>query len=83
MCVRAPGGAYELATGPVVAGALLLEGDIAMGANLIPVLLPGVVAAAIGYTMIVGICSWGGIPTTPVTVPDARLFSSSIRPSNE
>ena len=56
--------------GPVVAGALLLEGGIAMGANLIPVLLPGVVAAAIGYTMIVGIGSWGGIPTTPLTVPD-------------
>ena len=56
--------------GPIVAGALLLEGGIAMGANLIPVLLPGVVAAALGYTMIVGIGSWSGIPTTPLTVPD-------------
>jgi H+/Cl- antiporter ClcA len=63
--------------GPVVAGALLLEGGIAMGANLIPVLLPGVVAAAIGYTMIVGIGSWGGIPTTPLTIPDLPAYPNT------
>jgi H+/Cl- antiporter ClcA len=63
--------------GPVVAGALLLEGGIAMGANLIPVLLPGVVAAALGYTMVVGIGSWGGIPTTGLTVPDLPAYPNT------
>jgi len=63
--------------GPIVAGALLLEGGIAMGANLIPVLLPGVVAAAIGYTMIVGIGSWGGIPTEPMTIPDLPAYPNT------
>jgi len=63
--------------GPVVAGVLLLEGGITLGAQLIPVLLPGVVAAAIGYLIIVGVGSWSGIPTESLTVPDLPAYPNA------
>ena len=47
--------------GPIVAGMLLVEGGLAMGKALLPVLLPGLVAAAIGYTVFVGLGDWGGL----------------------
>jgi H+/Cl- antiporter ClcA len=40
--------------GPLVAGMLLVEAGVGMGAALIPMLLPGLVAAAIGYLIFVG-----------------------------
>ncbi len=63
--------------GPVVAGALLLEAGIALGSNLIPVLLPGAVAAAIGYTIIVGVGSWSGIPMSGLSVPDLPAYPNT------
>ena len=63
--------------GPIVAGVLLLEGGITLGAQLIPVLLPGIVAAAIGYLIIVGVGSWGGIPTEALTVPDLPAYPNA------
>ena len=63
--------------GPIVAGVLLLEGGITLGAQLIPVLLPGLVAAAIGYLIIVGVGSWGGIPTEALTVPDLPAYPNA------
>ena len=56
--------------GPLVAGMLLVEAGIGMGAALIPVLLPGLVAAAVGYVLFLGFGSWGGLNHTALTVPD-------------
>jgi hypothetical protein len=56
--------------GPLVAGMLMVEAGAArLGAALIPALLPGLVAAAIGYVMFVGLGSWGGLNATPLAVP--------------
>ena len=37
--------------GPLVAGMLLVEGGLGMGTALVPLLLPGLVAAAVGYVL--------------------------------
>lgn len=63
--------------GPVVAGALLLEAGIGLGSTLVPVLLPGAVAAAVGYTVIVGVGSWSGIPTSGLAVPDLPAYPNT------
>jgi H+/Cl- antiporter ClcA len=55
--------------GPLVAGILVLEAGIAAGAALVPVLLPGLVAAAVGYVLFVGLGDWGGLHETPLAVP--------------
>jgi H+/Cl- antiporter ClcA len=55
--------------GPLVAGVLLLEGGIGLGASLIPVLLPGFVAAAVGYLVIIGFGDWGGLDVPGLAVP--------------
>ncbi len=55
--------------GPLVAGFLLLEGGLAAGASLLPALLPGLMAAAVGYVLFVGLGSWGGLDQTSLVVP--------------
>jgi len=55
--------------GPLVAGVLLVEAGVAMGAALIPILVPGLVAAAVGYVLFVGLGDWGGIEQAALTVP--------------
>jgi H+/Cl- antiporter ClcA len=56
--------------GPIVAGILLVEASAAqLGAALIPTLLPGLVAAACGYVVFVGLGDWGGLDTVPLAVP--------------
>jgi H+/Cl- antiporter ClcA len=60
--------------GPVVAGMLLVEGGVAMGAALLPLLLPGLVAAAIGYVVFIGFGSWGGLDTQGLVVPNLPLY---------
>jgi H+/Cl- antiporter ClcA len=55
--------------GPLVAGFLLLEAGLAAGASLLPALLPGLIAAAVGYVLFVGLGSWGGLNQTSLTVP--------------
>jgi H+/Cl- antiporter ClcA len=56
--------------GPIVAGLLVLESGLPMGAALLPVLLPGLVAAAVGYLIFVGFGDWGGLGTPGLVVPD-------------
>jgi len=58
--------------GPVVGGMMMVESGIGMGLGsmLLPVLLPGFVAAAIGYVLYVGFGSWGGINAQGLVVPD-------------
>jgi len=60
--------------GPIVAGMLLVEGGVAMGAALLPLLLPGLVAAAIGYLVFIGFGSWGGLETQGLVVPNLPLY---------
>ena len=40
---------------------LLLESGVGLGAMAIPALLPGFVAAAVGYLIFVGFGDWGGL----------------------
>jgi len=55
--------------GPLVAGMLLIEAGIGMGSALIPALLPGLVAAAVGYLIFEGLGTWGGLHETALKVP--------------
>ena len=55
--------------GPLVAGVLLLEASVGLGAAAIPVLLPGLVAAAVGYLIFIGFGDWGGLHETALAVP--------------
>ena len=60
--------------GPIVAGMLLVEGGVAMGAALLPLLLPGLVAAAVGYLVFIGFGSWGGLDAQGLVVPNLPLY---------
>jgi H+/Cl- antiporter ClcA len=63
--------------GPVVAGVMMMEGALGMGSAVIPVLLPGFVAAAVGYLIIVGIGSWGGLDVPGLSVPDLPAYEGA------
>jgi chloride channel protein, CIC family len=63
--------------GPLVAGLLLLEAGLAAGTALTPALIPGLVAAAIGYVLFVGIGTWGGIHETKLAVPDLPVYQGT------
>jgi hypothetical protein len=57
-----------------------------LGAMLVPALLPGFVAAAIGYVIFVGFGNWGGLETAGLAVPNLPLYdgpgsSTSSSPS--
>jgi H+/Cl- antiporter ClcA len=54
--------------GPLVAGLLLMEAGIGMGPALVPALLPGLVAAACGYVIFLGLGDWGGLGTPSLAV---------------
>ena len=60
--------------GPLVASMLLLESGIGLGAALIPALIPGLVAAAIGYLIFVGFGDWGGIEQFELAVPGLPAY---------
>jgi H+/Cl- antiporter ClcA len=60
--------------GPLVAGMLLVEGGLSSGAALVPALLPGLVAAAVGYLLFVGLGDWGGLSSTTLSVPDLPTY---------
>jgi H+/Cl- antiporter ClcA len=63
--------------GPLVAGILLLEGGLAAGTALLPALLPGLVAAAVGYLLFVGLGSWGGLDQAGLAVPGLPLYDGT------
>lgn len=63
--------------GPLVAGLLLMEAGLGMGAGLLPVLLPGLVAAACGYVIFLGLGDWGGLGTTSLAVPDLPAYEGT------
>jgi H+/Cl- antiporter ClcA len=61
--------------GPVVGGVLMVEGGLGMGSALIAVLLPGFVAAAIGYVIFLGLGSWGGLDAQAIAVPGLPVYN--------
>ena len=60
--------------GPLVASMLLLESGVGLGAMLIPALVPGLVAASIGYLIFIGFGDWGGIEQASLSVPGLPAY---------
>lgn len=66
--------------GPLVAGVLLLEAGLSAGAALLPGLIPGLVAASIGYIMFEGLGDWGGLHETGLNIPGLPPYTeTSVR----
>jgi H+/Cl- antiporter ClcA len=63
--------------GPIVGGVLMVEAGVGLGAALIPTLLPGFVAAAVGYLVFVGFGDWGGLDAPGLAVPDLALYEGT------
>ena len=62
--------------GPVVGGVLMMEGAIGFGASTIRILLPGFVAAAVGYLIFIGLGDWGGLHAQALTVPGLPPYTA-------
>ena len=60
--------------GPLVASMLLLESGVGLGAMLIPALVPGLVAASVGYLIFIGFGDWGGIEQASLSVPGLPAY---------
>jgi H+/Cl- antiporter ClcA len=64
--------------GPIVAGVLMVESAAAgLGAAMLPVLLPGFVAAAVGYVIIIGFGDWGGLDVPGLAVPSLPPYEGT------
>jgi H+/Cl- antiporter ClcA len=63
--------------GPLVGAMLMIEAGIGMGAALIPVLLPGFVAAAVGYVLFIGFGSWGGLDAQALAFPGLPAYEGT------
>jgi H+/Cl- antiporter ClcA len=63
--------------GPLVAGMLMVEGALAMGSRVLGILLPGLVAAAIGYLIFVGLGDWGGLNAPGLVVGDLPAYEGT------
>jgi chloride channel protein, CIC family len=63
--------------GPVVGGMMLVESGLAMGKRLLAILVPGFVAAAIGYVLFVGLGDWGGLATQGLAVPNLPAYNGT------
>jgi len=63
--------------GPLVGGMLMVEGGLETGALLLPLILPGFVAAAIGYVIFVGLGNWGGIAVQGLVVPNLPPYEGT------
>ena len=64
--------------GPIVAGVLIVESAAAgLGAAMLPVLLPGFVAAAVGYVVIIGFGDWGGLDVPGLAVPSLPPYEGT------
>jgi H+/Cl- antiporter ClcA len=61
--------------GPLVGGVLMLEGGVGMGAAILPVLIPGFVASALGYVIFLGLGSWGGLNEQAISVPGLPVYN--------
>jgi H+/Cl- antiporter ClcA len=63
--------------GPLVAGVLMVEGAVGLGAAALPVLLPGFVAAAVGFVIIIGFGDWGGLEVPGLAVPSLPVYEGT------
>jgi H+/Cl- antiporter ClcA len=63
--------------GPIVAGMLLLESGVGLGSAIVPMLIPGLVAASIGYLVFVGLGDWGGLDATALAVPGLPVYDGA------
>jgi H+/Cl- antiporter ClcA len=63
--------------GPLVGGMLMVEGGLGMGAALLPIILPGFVAAAVGYLIFVGFGDWGGLEAQGLVVPNLPPYNGT------
>jgi H+/Cl- antiporter ClcA len=63
--------------GPVVGGMMMVESGLGLGAGLLTVLLPGFVAAAIGYVLFVGLGDWGGLSSQGLAVPNLPAYNGT------
>ena len=61
--------------GPLVAAIMLTESGAGLGANLLTMLLPGFVAAAVGYLIFTGFGHWGGLNAPGLTVPHLPAYT--------
>jgi chloride channel protein, CIC family len=61
--------------GPLVGGMMMVEGGLELGARLLPVLLPGFVAAATGYLLFTGFGDWGGLHAQGLAVPNLPPYT--------
>jgi H+/Cl- antiporter ClcA len=61
--------------GPIVGGTMMVEaGAGGLGAALIPALLPGFVAAAVGYLIFTGFGHWGGLNAPGLVEPGLPAY---------
>jgi H+/Cl- antiporter ClcA len=70
-------GLSALFDGPIVAGMFLVESSEGLGTALPPLLVPGLVSAAIGYTIFIGFGHWGGLNAPGLTVPNLPTYSGT------
>jgi H+/Cl- antiporter ClcA len=63
--------------GPLVAGVMMVEAGVGLGARLIPSILPGFVAAAVGYVIFVGFGDWGGLNAPGLSVPNLEPYDGT------
>jgi Voltage gated chloride channel len=64
--------------GPIVGGVMMVEsGAAGLGAALAPALLPGFVAAAVGYVIFVGFGNWGGLGTPGLAEPGLPAYQGT------
>jgi H+/Cl- antiporter ClcA len=60
--------------GPIVGGVLMVEGAVGLGVGALPVLVPGFVAAAVGYVIFIGFGDWGGLDAPGLAIPDLPVY---------
>jgi H+/Cl- antiporter ClcA len=63
--------------GPLVGGMLMVEGGLAMGTALLPIILPGFVASAVGYLIFIGLGDWGGLEAQGLAVPNLPPYEGT------
>jgi H+/Cl- antiporter ClcA len=66
--------------GPIVGGVLMLEAGVGLGAAVIPALIPGFVAAAVGYVIFIGLGTWGGLHEQAISVPGLPAYDGTNVP---